>query len=374
MKRFRLFSIKNSLLIASLMVVLSCVSKSGLRKDDFIAYQGSQWFYSPQEKIIDKRCGSKCKPQDLLGIYCRKGKQIRPLVTRFEAIVSQPPKGMAVDDAGELREQVHIVLRDIIKDYYRWGLRPRKYFMIPPNPDGMPTYSPKNIFGLPFNDQESLRQYLKESRINTDRVNPILIADRQGKKPILLSLVRLPIYGAWGGSGKDDYVIGEERPPYSPYYGEMVFGEPSEKPFVVHSKDSSYRRQSTGNIIYPLRLMVPLEPAAFWLSYTMLIPLDVQKKIFDLNGLRTSTCEEGRCLADYKGNDRSNGFFVNSDGTFDIRNAIRDREELWDVYIQHFIKLKEAQTADPQIVKYEVSLDLNPFCAYGRAVEDLLSK
>jgi hypothetical protein len=66
--------------------------------------------------------------------------------------------------------------------------------------------------------------------------------------------------------------------------------------------------------------------------------------------------------------------FVRTDGTFDLAAAVRDRKRLWSAYIERFSSVKEAQDKDPDVTRYEVTLDLSAFCAYGRPVTDLTTK
>lgn len=59
-----------------------------------------------------------------------------------------------------------------------------------------------------------------------------------------------------------------------------------------------------------------------------------------------------------------------------ISELIRPIElkKIWAAYLDEFTRYKEAQSTDPQIINYEVELDLKEFCKYGRPINDLLSK
>jgi hypothetical protein len=69
----------------------------------------------------------------------------------------------------------------------------------------------------------------------------------------------------------------------------------------------------------------------------------------------------------------SRTYFTTGSG-FNLSAAVRERDRLWERYLQTFTSRKEAQSANPRLVDYEVSLDLGLFCAYGRAVADLTAR
>lgn len=60
---------------------------------------------------------------------------------------------------------------------------------------------------------------------------------------------------------------------------------------------------------------------------------------------------------------------------FDIDEATGSRRfYAWREYFKKFTSYKEAQSKDPKVIDYDVSLDLNALCTYGRPISDLLSK
>jgi hypothetical protein len=61
-------------------------------------------------------------------------------------------------------------------------------------------------------------------------------------------------------------------------------------------------------------------------------------------------------------------------GKLEISNLLNDSQHLWRQYFDHMTSVKEANTDNPQIVRFEATLDLAPFCSFARPVADLVSK
>jgi hypothetical protein len=57
-----------------------------------------------------------------------------------------------------------------------------------------------------------------------------------------------------------------------------------------------------------------------------------------------------------------------------IASASRDADAIWDAYMNHFTTVKEVQVPDEKLTKYEVELDLEPFCRYALPKKDMLSQ
>ncbi len=58
----------------------------------------------------------------------------------------------------------------------------------------------------------------------------------------------------------------------------------------------------------------------------------------------------------------------------DIRHAINGRVDFWMQYVANYSSVTEKPTSDPQIIKYEVTLDFDRFCQYGKPLRDLVSQ
>jgi hypothetical protein len=91
--------------------------------------------------------------------------------------------------------------------------------------------------------------------------------------------------------------------------------------------------------------------------YVPLMSAEVQKKVF-----RPGTFQGRTEIA------------VKSDGSPSIAEALKAREALWIKYIQGQTTVKESVTDDGNVFNFEVSLELNNFCAFGRAVGDLTAQ
>lgn len=145
--------------------------------------------------------------------------------------------------------------------------------------------------------------------------------------------------------------VTNDRAMFIKYNRVGVFGYATSTPlnvFEFGNKNGDYQR------MFALMPLIFAETFYFPNFYTMLIPEEEQKGI-------------------WKGSHSSKAFFV-SGGKFQLGEAVRDRYSLWDAYFQSFTSYKAAQTKDPRVIDYEVSLDLSLFCAYGRPVDDFISK
>ena len=62
------------------------------------------------------------------------------------------------------------------------------------------------------------------------------------------------------------------------------------------------------------------------------------------------------------------------DGHLSISQSVTDSQSMWKLYFDHLVSIKEAVTNNPQIIRFEATLDLKPFCAYARPVMDLVTQ
>ena len=115
---------------------------------------------------------------------------------------------------------------------------------------------------------------------------------------------------------------------------------------------------------FPLTPSFQLEASEFRRFFTMLIPPEEQAKLFRerRNKYGTTVTHSER------------PFGVNDQGVLAASTAIEDQEPIWRSYFASFTNVKESVTDDPYVINFQVELDLNPFCAYGRNTADLMSK
>lgn len=58
---------------------------------------------------------------------------------------------------------------------------------------------------------------------------------------------------------------------------------------------------------------------------------------------------------------------------FTIGRLLQESDEFWRAYFSYFTTLKESPGAGPDFVTYDISLNLDTFCKYGRPKVDLMS-
>ena len=106
-------------------------------------------------------------------------------------------------------------------------------------------------------------------------------------------------------------------------------------------------------------------------DYTMIIPPADQQK-FHLRNVSGSN-SEGDWRITQSGGPLSSRYW----GYLKLRPspsaAVHDQSFIWDDYTDEFTTVKEAQSSDPYEVNFQISLDLNLFCSYARAIADLVS-
>jgi len=106
-----------------------------------------------------------------------------------------------------------------------------------------------------------------------------------------------------------------------------------------------------------------VEVSALTNNYTILEPKEFQQKSYavEQDSASSSSCDKDHLMA------------LDENGNVDVDRAKKCRDKIWQRYIRKFTNIKEASTIDPQVLNVELSLDLNPFCQYGRKISDLES-
>lgn len=97
---------------------------------------------------------------------------------------------------------------------------------------------------------------------------------------------------------------------------------------------------------------VTFSEIAAMLTFTMLIPREVQRQLWPKDG----------------------PYFVGADGSFDVEAAVRAKNEIFKAYFDSQTSISEISSDDSQIMKFRVELDLNVFCTYARPISDFMSK
>lgn len=348
MKLFRSFlKAPNKKVSMIAFLVASCVTTS-TKREELSPYIHSESFYSPYRETLQSSCKETCPNDVLFKFYCRNGKQRRKLTAKFLAILGKPPLNVSVEEGAKARQNAAERMKKSIESFYLRGLAE-------PRDNSMMTFT-----GLPSNNFSDIRRGLKNLRIDKKAFAPVFIKTGGASDPILAMMGKLPQY-KWAAEVGE--VTRDRNYGYSECRGRVkceLFDSCEDS--KVEQKCSYYvsgplfafvdnkKLAVRGESIYPLRRLIPFETHSFSSEYTMLIPPETQTGLF------------------------GGTIFVRKDGTFDLEQAVKDRRRLWEAYIKRFTMVAEAQDKDPDITRYEVSLNLEPFCAYGRRIDDILTK
>jgi hypothetical protein len=302
-------------------------------------------------------------PEELFSFYCKSGRQDKPLLRNIKAVISKPPKGITIDEAAKRDQLVLAELREIVQSYYSIGLSWHS---------GLIRKKGSNLVATRSKSPDEFVKYFKgqapdfiRNGARSNASYPVIIGFEDLKESLILGT--LPLAAFSQAMGPNNLLT--NRPDDSVriihYTGAIdwgFMGVLSLESLEVSGNAKDERGPFPHEPIHPLTPVLPLESHVFVSVYTMLIPGDVQNKIFAKYLREDSTFKLP-----------SNGAFIKDDGTFDISSAVRSRDSLWELYIKAMTSVKEAQTDDPQIILYQVSLDLNPFCAYGRPIKDMIT-
>lgn len=106
--------------------------------------------------------------------------------------------------------------------------------------------------------------------------------------------------------------------------------------------------------VYPIAATGFGEIAAWVKNYTMFIPPSEQKK-----------------LMKEAGSDEPLGF---KEGKPSPTEALKNQDLIWANYLIAFTKVEQSTRKDPQLIDMKITLDLEPFCKYGRLASDLIAK
>lgn len=58
----------------------------------------------------------------------------------------------------------------------------------------------------------------------------------------------------------------------------------------------------------------------------------------------------------------------------DLKNAVEKRHKIFEEVARKFTTVKSEQSENPSVINYEISFDYGLFCAYGRPLQDFISK
>lgn len=330
------FSISASGSLVSLLLT-GCISQSSgiYRQVEAEPFREVQSYFTPHDKslmpIIGDRDPMTADPRRVFEYYCSGGRSQRPLETTIRAVLPRAPKGVAIDAASSLQQELYEYFRLFAKNYYKASIyeddsRNQKL-------SGSPL-----AYAMKEPSMESCVALAKETRVN-EKV-PFTLLSVNGTNTLLLGAMRMPIYSRSSYSGSEAGL----------FQWRKASGEPPQHNSIDVIFPSRPMFDDQGQKIYPVYPTLPFEVLFFQKYFTMLIPAETQQQLF-----------------------QGNTFFLRDDGSFDLGKATQRRAAVWEAYVGTQTSLKEAQSDDPQIVDFQVKLDLNLFCRYGRVVSDLLT-
>jgi len=276
-------------------------------------------------------------PKETLKVYCASGRPRRDWSLPVRAIVPRPPAGIPIDEASAIKGRVYQAFKAVLGP----GI-----FLDEPAPalTGPVTAQVSDVVALPAPDRAAAEKSFRETRLSPS-VTTLLLAF-QGESGLLLGAIDSPHYNIErGGSEVEDKWRLKAAPiPASRSDGLMGVIWPARR-----------FKSSTGDFIWPVHPAAVLEAALLPMQFTMLIPPAVQARYF------------GAAVP-------GSPFFLRDDGTFDLSQAVKDRQKIWNAYFSKAIVVDEAQTQDPDVVQFNLRFDMSLFCAYARPVDDLLTK
>jgi hypothetical protein len=270
-------------------------------------------------------------PRKVFGLYCSNGKARRKINTKIRAISPKPPKGLVIDKAAEAKEAIYRGFREVAKSFYSIS----SYVdatRVNRDEGHRPFYALTNA---------SMNEFVKdakESRLSNQAVVTLLTV--HGQSTLYLATAPIPTFITSDYSGSQA--------------GMFQIKATTAKAVNHHTIDAIFPkrvfRDVDGNALYPMYPVIPFETEFFPRYFTMLIPESTQEQLF---GRRT--------------------YFLKNDGAFNLSDAIGERDKLWAAFINAQTSLKESQTDDPQIIDFEIELNLDLFCSYGRMISDLVT-
>lgn len=277
--------------------------------------------------------------KQIFGFYCSQGRQVRSLKTKIQAVISKPPAGTPIDEAAQIQNKKRRLIQEQIKNFYN-----TLFFEEGLTRTGFGQEIELSEFFV--TEANSSQEFITKSKLPTESCESgctSLVSYDQDSQLIL-------------SFGLHRYQIQYVRDKFlTPKYL-LVGTDANRSGFVSANKTTvSAFTSSAAETSTEHKTMTDLYLIEKTLAqkFTMLVPAEAQESIFG-----------GKV------------FFTGSGGQFSLRDAANPEnlKKLWATYLSHFTTYKESQSTDPQIINYEVELDLKPFCSYGRAIDDLVSK
>lgn len=279
----------------------------------------------------------------LFSAYCRSGKPSMELKVPIRAVLLSPSRGQIIDETTSSLSQVRWETEKFVGSFFALtatgpGLRNGYDYA-----HSIWTEGKSGDIGIGAAAFQSSSESLHQSK-QTSEVPHAVMYPNDPK-----------VYLSYGGARYLEVI--NDHAEFRTGSSDGVFGMTTGEPLIAFEIDytkGDYRRYVAEHQMFALKPLRFAETFYFPNYYTMLIPEKEQAGI-------------------WRGLHPSRTFFVSS-GKFKLSEAVRERHSIWNAYFETFTSYKVAQTKDPMVVDYEVSLDLSLFCAYGRPIEDFITK
>lgn len=326
-----------------LPVASSCLSTSGgtYREAELAGARSKvSWVTPLNDEVKGKARFDELvsSPRETLKVYCANGRPRRAWQMPVKAIVPRLPAGIPIDEASQMKGRVYQAFKSIVTSTIFLDEPPVVGAVEPKVPGG------NKVVALPSPSRPDAEKAFRNTRLNGS-VMTLLLAF-QGEDGLLLGALDSPQYAVErGGSEIEDKWRLRAAPERNDRGGGLMGVVWPARRF----------KGSAGETIWPVHPAAILEAALLPTQFTLLVPPSVQSQYF-------GSAAPGR------------GFFVRDDGTFDLSEAVKKRQAIWNAYFSKAVAVDEAQTNDPDVVQFNLRFDMELFCAYARPVDDLLTK
>lgn len=283
----------------------------------------------------------------LFDFYCRDGKQAVPVKKYITAILGKAPHNIPLDNATNLRSQQKERIEKAIRGFFSINGAVFRDF-----------YSPSlkmrsTLLWTDANSNQAMSNAIKSIEISCDHsinCNPPTFVDTGGD--ILTFLTGFP-------SILDETGKATETFPGGNHFVTIDFNKQSSRP--CRKTDGQRCQEGKVPTYQSVNLILP-EASLLTREYVLLM----SRKELDVNlGGELRKIGKGVAGADYLfGNEESEN----------ISNLIQYSPAIWSAYFSIFTQMAEVQSQDPQIINYEVVLDLNLFCRSAQKTSTLVSK
>lgn len=320
MKRYKLLLIFFSVLLAT-----SCSSgpapvfTNGIQRDSASYKDAESSEY--QKKVFSS--------------FCQNGRQVKKLSYSIRFIKPKFPKKIALDKTAALLEELSDVKQCLMKTS---SIQLSQHCN---------DFNNCHIFYSSSDSSSSIAQYAKE-----------MLYDDSTSEFCQMG------YCTESGPMRPVFIfLGQQQPIY-------LFFEKTERKSSSHRWGNWYASKYGDDSGERQAFFIELN--ALRQGYVILVTQSVpEEKWMDRVGFQNDICtKEKLSMASYKHLAES---LPIDNRTLTPSEALSNKELIWKRYLLLNSTIKEAVSGDPQIVNYEISIDLNNFCTFGRHADDVTS-